>query len=449
MNDYEKFLADKDVAGQDYGFAPKRLSDSLKPFQHFIVDWAVRKGKAAVFADCGLGKSFIELACAEQCIRKTNKPALILTPLSVSAQMVREGEKFGIECQQSRDGRYKGKTIVVTNYERLQYFNPSDFCFVGADESGILKNYQGKLRKRITAFVKKVPYRLLATATPSPNDYMELGNSSEALGVMGYSQMLGMFFTNGQKQTQQWTLKGHARRGFWRWVASWARALRKPSDLGFDDDGYILPELKTVQHVVKRTTPPGGRRRGFFHIAVTLNEQREERRATIKERCEKVASLLPKNDYAVVWCHWNEEGDLLERIIPGAVQVQGSDRDEVKEERLLGFSNGEFKVLVTKPKIGGFGLNWQHCNYMTVFPSHSYEQFYQSIRRCWRFGQDREVTVDVVTTEGESRVLMNMMRKDKAAADMFAGLVTAMREFYQEKPKQLATEKVSLPLWLK
>jgi hypothetical protein len=444
---YSEFLIGKSKPGDLYGFDPIFLPKELFPFQRVLVEWAIKKGKAAVFADCGLGKSIIELTWAENVVRQTNRPVLFFTPLAVGPQMVREGVKFGIECRQSRDGSFV-KGINVTNYEQMEKFNPDDFAGVVGDESGIVKNYDSKTRKGITKFVKKVRYRLLATATPAPNDWMELGSSSEVLGAMGRNQMLGMFFSNGGDDTQQWTLKGHAKERFWQWVCTWARAIRKPSDLGFSDDGFVLPKLTTEQHIVTSKKSIQGLK-GFLQLAKTLDQQREERRNTLTERCEKVAELVPKDDFCIVWCHFNPEGDLLEKLIPGAVQVSGKDSDEVKEKRLNAFAMGQIKCLVTKPKIGGWGLNLQHCNRMTSFPSHSFESRYQMVRRCWRFGQKRDVREDVVTSKGEAMVLANQQKKERAATVMFESLVRSMNLVQKKKSDNGKLERMELPQWLK
>jgi hypothetical protein len=273
---------------------------------------------------------------------------------------------------------------------------------------------------------------------------MELGTSSEALGVMKYGQMLGMFFVNGGESTQQWLLKGHAKRRFWQWMASWARAIRMPSDFGFEDGEFVLPGLKMEQHTV-----PSEVYEGFFvKPARTLNEQRAERRRTMKTRCEMVAGIVPKDRPFVAWCHLNAEGDLLEKMIPGAVQVQGSDKDEVKEERLKAFTDGQIRVLVTKPRIASFGLNWQHCSDLSFFPSHSHEQFYQALRRCYRFQQTREVCCNIVTSEAESEVLKNMKRKEQQAVEMYRGIVREMGNVLKRKNGDHRGEKMEVPEWL-
>lgn len=432
MSAYAEFLARKAQVDTRDGFRPTFLPDFLFDFQGHLVEWAVEQGRGAAFADCGLGKTPMQLVWAENVVCHTNRPVLVLTPLAVGPQTVREGEKFGIEAHRSLDGRaHPG--ITVTNYERLHYFDPDDFAGVVCDESSILKSFDGVTRKRITRFMRKIRYRLLCTATAAPNDYTELGTSSEALGHLGHMDMLNRFFRNDRNNSSrnrshgkaaEWRFKGHAEDPFWRWVCSWARAVRRPSDLGFDDGRFVLPELIQREHVVEAEAPPDGML--FTVQAVGLQEQREERRRTIPERCARVATLVDHAEPALVWCHLNAEADHLERMIPGAVQVSGSDPDEAKEEKLLGFQRGDFRVLVTKPSIGAWGLNFQHCAHVTFFPSHSFEQFYQGVRRCWRFGQERPVTVDVVTTEGERGVLDNLQAKARRAERMFDRLVEFM-----------------------
>ncbi len=441
---YQEFLASKRQREHLNGFEPLWMPDFLFDFQRELTDWSIRKGRAGLFESCGLGKTPQQLVWAENVARRMNGNVLILTPLAVSSQTVREGEKFGIECNQSQLGRIH--RITVTNYERLKHFRPSDFSAVVVDESSAIKAMDGKRRKEITDFIQMVSYRLLCTATPAPNDNMELGTSAEALGIMKYHQMLGMFFVNDGETTSQWRLKGHAKRKFWHWVSTWARAIRKPSDLGFDDDKFILPPLEILQHTVKSSAP----KRGFLVLnAKTLNDQRAERRRTMKERCEKVAELAPDDRPFIAWCHLNAEGDLLEKLIPDAVQVAGCDPMEEKEERLDAFVRGEIRVLVTKPRIAGFGLNLQHCSDVSFFPSHSWEQWYQAVRRCWRFGQKREVRVHIVTSEAESLVLSNMQRKERQAEEMYNGIVREMHDFQAGKEDVQSTAKMEVPSWLK
>jgi hypothetical protein len=452
--DYGAFLQRKAQAGAAAGFSPEWVPDFLFDFQAAITTWAIQGGRRALFADCGMGKTPMQLVWAENIVRRTNGRVLILTPLAVSAQTLAEAEKFGVEAKRSREGETPAR-IVVTNYERLHYFDPSDFDGVVCDESSILKSFNGATRSAITAFMRKVPYRLLCTATAAPNDYTELGTSSEAIGYLGYMDMLGRFFKNEQNNASQgrhygkavkWRFKGYAEEPFWRWVCSWARAVRRPSDLGFEDRGFRLPDLTQAEHVVECRTLPEGM---LFPLpAVTLPEQREERRRTIAERCEKVAELVDHGDHAIAWCQLNAEGDLLTNLIDGAVQVSGSDADEEKEEKLLAFQRGEARVLVTKPTIGAWGLNFQHCAHTTFFPSHSYEQYYQAVRRCWRFGQTRPVHVDIVTTEGAAGVLANLQRKAEAADEMFTRLVAHMNEAIRIDRAADHTGTPEIPSWL-
>ena len=455
MSDYEAFLRERAQAGADSGFAPLWMPDFLFDFQASMVEWSVRKGRAAIFADCGLGKTPMGLVWASNVARKTSRPVLYLTPLAVASQTVHEADKFGIEAAHSRDGSVSSH-IVVTNYERLHYFNASDFAGVVCDESSILKSFAGQRRGEITAFMRKVPYRLLQTATAAPNDYIELGTSSEALGYMGHMDMLNRFFKNDLNNSAQgrmrgevikWRLKGHAELPFWRWVCSWARAIRRPSDLGFDDSRFVLPPLNEVEHLVKANSLADGML--FALPAVGLKEQREERRRTVEERCAMVAELVNKTGQpALVWCHLNDEGDELQRVIPDAVQVSGGDSDDRKEERLKAFAEGRARVLITKPKIGAWGLNFQHCNHVTFFPSHSFEQYYQAVRRCWRFGQKRAVKVDIVTTEGERGVMRNLQRKAEQADAMFSRLVDEMNHAIHIERSNNMTKKMEVPEWL-
>lgn len=452
---YEEFLNNKSQSGSLDGFKPLWMPDFLFDFQQALVDWSIRKGKSALFEDCGLGKTPQQLVWGENIIRHTNKSVLILTPLAVSLQTVREAEKFGIDCQRSNDGTVR-PNITVTNYERLHYFDPSRFAGVVCDESSILKSFDGATRKAVTDFMRKVPYRLLATATAAPNDYVELGTSSEALGELGHMDMLNRFFKNDNNNSAigrmygeavKWRFKGHAERPFWQWVVSWARAIRKPSDLGFPDGAFNLPPLEEHQHVVEALTPRSDR---LFEVdAQTLPEQREERRRTMRERCDKVAELVNTGKPALVWCHLNDEGDLLAKTIPDAVQVSGRDSDDAKEDKFLRFISGDIRVLVTKPKIGAWGLNLQHCAHVVCFPSHSYEQYYQGVRRCWRFGQVSPVKVDIVMSRGERLVMANLLRKSVAADKMFSMLVEYMNDAVRINRNLLHfTQTEALPAWL-
>lgn len=470
---YAEFLWRKQQCGEDGGFVPTFMPDYLFGFQRALVDWALRKGRVALYEDCGMGKTIQELVWAQNIVEKHNKPVLIITPLAVSYQTVNEGEKFGIECRRSGDGTIKSK-ITTTNYERLHYFNPDDFIGVVCDESGILKHFGGVTQKYVTRFMSKVPYRLLGTATPAPNDYPELGTSSEALGALGYSDMLSRFFVQddgkryrmnevklarqarrGQhfarlayrvsQQMSGWHLKAHAEVPFWRWVCSWARACRKPSDLGFPDDGFILPPLIERNHVITPRSAPDGML--FTVSAFGLKEERDERRRTLEERCGLVAELVNHDDLALICCDLNVEGDMLEKMVSGAVQVKGSDSDDFKEEALLAFAAGKIPRLVSKAKIMGFGMNFQRCAHVVTFASHSFERYYQLIRRCWRFGQRREVVTDIISTKGEQHVRDNMLRKSEVAAKMFENLVTYMNEATRVDRAEY-DQAVEIPRWL-
>jgi hypothetical protein len=399
----------------------------------------------------------MQLAWADQVRRRTGKPVLILTPLAVASQTVREGEKFGIACRRSVAGELFSD-IVVTNYERLHMFDVNDFGGVVCDESSILKAFNGTRRREITWFMRKLPYRLLCTATAAPNDYIELGTSSEALGNLGYADMMSRFFKSDQNtidtrtkwathggQQPKWRLKGHAEIPFWQWVCTWARAARKPSDLGFDDSQFALPDLIEREHVVSASTLPDGML--FAVPARGLKEQRDERRRTLTERCEAIGAITDHRDPAIVWCHMNDESARLRSVITDCVEVSGADSDDAKEEKFSAFLSGEARVLVTKPKIGAWGLNFQHCAHVTFFPSHSYEQYYQGVRRCWRFGQTRPVVVDVVATEGEQGVMANLQRKSVAADQMFANLVRHMAGAKAINKNDHST-LVEVPSWL-
>jgi len=648
---YADFLASKAQWDGASGFEPNDIPDFLFPFQRHLVDFALRMGRGAVFADCGLGKTPAQLVWAENVRRHTGKPVLIVTPLAVSFQTVREAEKFDIEAATSRDGTVTAG-ITVTNYERLEAFNPDDFGGIVADESSAIKAYDGQRRAIVTEFMRTMPHRLLCTATAAPNDYVELGTSSEALGYLGHQDMLGRFFTNKERSAkaiggrwrasgaQQWRLKGHAEEAFWRWVTSWARAVRKPSDLGFDDTGFDLPPLVTREHVVKASLPQEGT---LFDVpAVGLREERDEARRTIRERCEKVAELTAAHDISTIWCHLNNEGDMLEKLIPNSVQVSGSDSSEYKEDaarwftgnlcicddpkfkdrisawhgnlntrqpgepsttqiqqngsgarrkdglrtpigstcgsttpqmetgsgstgeptpqsetpgdvigtqptrrlekhtrhpssngngptrtsdspndsegsesppqntktystsravdaRYVGESQGRpeladttlttatkrapfggssapsvtsawgnsemiqhalksphcicghatgIRRLISKPRIFGWGLNFQHCSHVVYFASHSFEAYYQAVRRCWRFGQTSPVTVDLVTTDGGVNILVNLQRKATQADRMFDSLVSHMRDTLSIQRGDTYDQEVQVPSWV-
>lgn len=475
---YKSFLDARQQFTAASGFDPVYMPDQAFDFQRHLIEWSVRMGRSAIFADCGLGKTLMQLAWAENVYRKTGKRVLLMTPLAVAEQTAGEAQKFGMDADVAVGGKADAP-ITISNYEKLHHFDPDDYVGVVCDESSILKSYSGKTRKLITRFMNKKPYRLLCTATAAPNDWIELGTSSEALGYLNHTDMLKRFFkylddkgikTETRKQGEaekllqqdpsyykklsfrvaqtigQWRLKHHAVDDFWRWVASWSRACRMPSDLGFSDESYILPELTERTHIIKAKTPPEG---FLFNIpAAGLGAERDERRRTLDERVAYVASLVDHKRSAVVWCHMNDEGDALEQAIPDAVQVSGKTSDDAKVEAYRNFSSGKCRVLIIKPKIGAWGLNWQHCNHVVTFASHSYEQYYQSIRRCWRFGQTRPVQVDIVATEGEARVVENMNRKASQASMMFDQLVRHMNNANSIKTDNRHINQTRKPAWL-
>lgn len=455
MISYEAFLENRRNIGCNNGFDPIFMPDYLFDFQKYLVGWAIRKGRGALFEDCGLGKTIQQLVWARNIFLKTGKPVLITAPLAVSLQTSYEAKKFGLECVRSTNGKVSGET-TITNYQKLHLFNPDDYSGVVCDESSILKSFDGKTKDLVTYFMRKVPYRLLATATAAPNDYIELGTSSEAVGGIGFIDMLNRFFKNDNNnttlrrmygETQSYRLKGHAEIPFWKWVTSWAIACRKPSDLGFEDGGFILPELTENNIIVESSKLKEG---CLISVpASTLPEQREEKRRTIEDRCNKVFDLVyNRKDQCVIWCHLNDEAKLLKKIIPNSVEISGSDSDDKKEYTFIEFSKRNIKNLITKPKIGAWGMNWQNCHHTITFVSHSYEQYYQSIRRFWRFGQKNNVEVDIVMSEGEMKIMKNLARKNEAAIKMFENLVKVMDESTSIKKEYKKTEW-SRPVWIK
>jgi len=458
-NSYLAFLEKKRHTIGDAGFDAIYTPEIAFDFQEAIIQKAVKKGRHALYCDTGLGKTLIELAIAQNIILHTNKRVLIMTPLAVAFQFLLEAEKIGIDdIEYSKDGKFS-KKIVVCNYERLHYFNPDDFICVIADESSILKNFEGATRGAITAFMKKIEYRFLATATPSPNDYIELGTSSEALGFLGYTDMLGRFFANNNDNSvkttglarigAEWYLKPHAETAFWQWVAQWAISIRKPSDLGFSDEKFILPPLSETQHVVENKTPlvVDGQPRMFNEAAISWREIKAEVRATITQRCEKAAELAAGHETSVYWVNLNDEAKLLRQLDPSAVEVHGAMDIDKKEEILLAFASGQIQKLVTKPRITCFGLNWQHCSHTTWFPTFSYEQYYQLLRRFYRFGQKREVFAEAVISDGQTRVMESLQVKKAKADDMFTKLSANVNSIYSIQ-KQEFNQKIIKPKFL-
>lgn len=451
---YRAFLTCKTRPVPAVGFEvnAQDLNKKLYPFQRACVSWALRRGRAALFQDCGLGKTAEQLVWAEKMVAHTGKPALILAPLAVVQQTCREGEKFGVDVTACRTQADAGASVNVTNYEMLRHFNPEGFGAIVLDESSILKAFDGKVRRAITDFGRKIRYRLACTATPAPNDWMELGMHSEFLEALPHSQMLAIFFVHDSSGgTGSWRLKGHAENPFWRWLTEWAVACRKPSDLGYDDEAFKLPPLKVTVHTVESPIPDGHL---FAPGAETLAERRTARRESLDARVMTAATIANATKGPVLlWCNLNAESSALTRAVKGAVEIKGLDRPQDKAGRMLGFADGKIRCLVSKPRIAGFGMNWQHCSTI-IFTglSDSYEQYYQAVRRCWRFGQKRAVNVHVVISEAEATVLANVKRKERDAEEMFAKLVRhanlAGQIGVHLRSEYKATARLRLPKWI-
>lgn len=437
---YQKFLKNKKISDKSTGFEPAAINPQLFDFQKAIVSWACRRGRSAIFADCGLGKSPMQLEWAKQVHDHTNQPILILAPLAVSKQTKREGEKFGIAVSicESQDDIING--INITNYEKLHKFDTSTFSGIVLDESSILKSYTGKFRNFIIESFSKTPYKLACTATPSPNDFTELGNHAEFLNIMTRSEMLSMFFINDTSNVGTWRLKGHGENEFWKWVCSWAVMLSRPSELGFDDTGFILPELNIIEHVIEIGNPLEGNL--FAQKAETLNERRQARRESIDEKIALIKELVTPNEKWLIWCDLNKESEAVAHSIDGFVEVTGSQDDKIKEDTLLGFATGDINHLVTKSKIAGWGLNLQKCHNVIFFGlSDSYESFYQAIRRCWRFGQKETVNCHIITTDVEGNIVENIKRKESDSLKMRVGMVSHMKDITAEEIRQISHER--------
>lgn len=434
---YDDFIASKRRAEAATGHNPGELNEHLFDFQHAIVTWAVRRGRAAIFADTGLGKTLMQLSWAQEVQRHTGGKVLILAPLAVSEQTIEQGSTFGIDVS-----KYQGQTdagVYITNYERMDDAFSTDWDGIVLDESSILKAHDGKTRTRIIDNAQGIPYRLSCTATPSPNDFEELGNQCEFLGVMTRTEMLATYFVNDTGDTGTWRLKGWGASKFWEWMGTWSVVLRNPSDLGFDGSAYILPEPQYFEHVVD-----GGTTSDLFaKPAQTMTERRKAQRDSIESRCAALAELVNSqpDEPWLIWCHLNDEAEMLASLIPGSVNVQGSDKPEYKAEQMLRFSHGELRVLISKPKICGFGMNWQHCARMAfVGLDDSFEKFYQAVRRCYRFGQKRNVYVHLFVAENEGQVLNNLKRKEQQHHEMSANMVDHMRDIMNNELK--GTENV-------
>jgi superfamily II DNA or RNA helicase len=417
---YEQFLKRKAITPIVSGLTTvPGLNAAMFPHQRDVCSWALRLGRSAAFLGTGMGKTLIELEWARVVAAHVGSPVLILAPLAVAQQTIREAHKFGIQADYCKTQPDFMEGIVVTNYERLDKFNPDDFAGVVLDESSILKSFDGKTRSALIDAFKSTRYKLAATATPAPNDYMELGNHAEFLGTMTASEMLSMFFVHDGGETQKWRLKGHARAEFWKWVCSWAVSMRRPSDIGYSDDGFVLPQLHQHEHIVEVDTPSDGML--FAMPAETLQERIGARRSSVADRVFATAQIVnaEPDEPWVCWTNLNTEAEELVRLIPGAVNLTGSDSPEDKERKIIHFAEGRIRVLVTKCSIAGYGLNWQHCARMAfVGVNDSWEQFYQAVRRSWRFGQTRPVHIHVVAASTEGNVLDNLKRKDQEAETM-------------------------------
>jgi hypothetical protein len=450
---YGEFIQSKSQMRGGYGFDPLWMPDWLFGFQRDLVEWSLRLGRGAPFADCGMGKGPMQLVWARNVAMHTGRPVLILTPLAVSHQLVREAQqKFDIDAGRSTDGSIVAP-ITVTNYQNLHKFDSSAFAGLVCDESSILKSFDGATRIAITEFCRTMKYRLLCTATAAPNDFVELGTSSEALGYLGHADMITRFFKEEVTKDylgwgrKSYRFRGHAEQPFWRWVCSWARVCRRPSDMGYPDGEFVLPALVESEVLIHTAKAREGLL--FSLPARDLQEQREERRLTLKERCDAAARIASEHAGAsVVWCHLNAEGDRLAKLIPNSVQVSGSMPDDAKEEAFLGFQGGGIQRLITKPRIGGWGLNWQHCHNIVTFPSHSWESYYQSVRRCWRFGQKQRTLVSIITTEGELGVLRNLQRKAANADRMFESLLTHTHDALRISEDMVFPHNEEVPTWL-
>ena len=456
MKRYIEFLKTKISVAQDSGFDvdSETLPKKLYPYQSDLVRWGCKKGKAALFTMTGTGKTAMQVSWADQ-VSKRGHNVLILAPLAVSKQTVREAMTFGISVNQCKTSDDVASGVNITNYEKLHHFDPSKFGGIVLDESSIIKAYDGKTRKHILDFARNIPYRLACTATPSPNDYMELGNHSEFLGVMSYTEMLSTFFVHDGGDTSKWRLKGHAEESFWRWLSSWGVFLTKPSDLGYSDEGFVLPQLKTHQHVVQSNAPEGSL---FAFEAKGLQERRAARKESLDNRVSMAVEIVNQSRKPFfVWCGLNAESTMLKQLIPGSVEVTGSDSDEHKEKAMMDFAAGKIEVMISKPSICGFGMNFQVCaDTAFVGLSDSFESLFQSTKRFHRHGQTREVNRHLIISEAEGSVLTNVQRKEREFESMIQNMVghtknmnmTNIQRTTNQKIDYVAHESISLPPWL-
>lgn len=455
LAEYRAFIASRAPVAHKAGFSARPINLAAKAHQVSVLNFAMDRGKSAAFLDTGLGKSFIELEFARQCAEETGKPSLILTPLAVAGQMVREGQKFNIDARQIREQDQVGAGVMVANYERLAKLDPSSFGAIILDESSILKSYASKTRIMIQDAFADTPYKLAATATPSPNDHTELGNHAEFLGVMRQQEMLSKWFINDTATaSQEWRLKGHAGEDFWQFVASWARCATLPSDLGGDDTGYVLPDVDRRIHTVEADRMENIAQGMLFRIPeMSATSFHEEKRLTINQRCKLAADLANHDKPVTVWCETNEESAMLAKMINGAIEVRGDLDPDEKERRLLGFADGDYRVIVTKPKLAGFGVNWQHCAH-AVFASisFSYEQHYQAVRRSHRFGQSETVRNDIVISDTEASIWEIINVKSKKHDEMKRRMSEAMAQAQSTSTRRVKYERpleLAFPAWIK
>jgi superfamily II DNA or RNA helicase len=433
MDEYQRFIKSKLAADIPSGFDCKIEGGQMFDFQRACTEWALKRGRAALFLDTGLGKTICQATWAQKVVEHTGGNVIIAAPLCVAQQTVEESAKFGITVRYCRSDDEVQDGITITNYEMLQHFDLDAFAGVVLDESSILKNHTSKMRAEITESFRNTPYKLSCTATPSPNDYIELGNQAEFLGVMNAQEMLATFFTHDGGDTSKWRLKGHGKTRFWEWMSSWAICIRNPADLGFDGSAYVLPPLNVVEHVVECGQLTEGQL--FAIVAQSLTERREAKRVSMDKRIALASKLANEAEGPViVWCHLNDESTALAQAIPDAAEVTGSMSIEQKTANVMAFTHGEKRVLVSKPSICGAGMNWQHCNTM-IFAgmNDSFEDFYQAVRRSYRFGQKREVTVHIITADTEGAVKANIERKQRQANEMAGQMVEHMRMITQRQ----------------
>lgn len=461
MNDYEKFLKKKAIQIKPCGFECEDVNPDLFGWQNDVVHWALRKGKSAIFSDCGSGKSRMQLQWAQKVHEHEHGPVLILAPLAVTQQTKREGQKCGIDVAVVRDQSECTDGINITNYEMLSHFDPEKFVGVVLDESSIIKHKDGNTRKMIQDMFENTKFKLCCTATPAPNDYMELGTHAQFLGVMKQTEMLATFFVHDGGETQNWRLKGHAEKKFFEWVSGWACCFRRPQDLGYDQEGFELPELRVHEVTVesKCTELINGQLMMFAPVGKTLLERRSARRNSLEDRVAKAAEIANGTDEQVlVWCDLNSESKALKNSIPDSVEVEGTMALEQKEAGIIGFLNGQNRVLVSKPSIAGFGINAQNAHIeIFVGLSDSFEQYYQAVRRCWRFGQKHPVDVYIIISDAEGAVKANIQRKQADAERMTGELIEFTKEFLKSDLRQTrrdvdeyyAFEDMEVPAWIR